>query len=150
MCLLAICVSSLEKCLFKSSVFFFFFFKVSHQWHMEFPRLGVESKLQLLAYATATAMPLLHPKPQPAAMPDPLTNGARPGIKPTPSWTLFRSFFFFFFFLGPYQWHMEIPKLGVKLEPQLPAYITATATPDIQAMSAAYTIPHSNAGSLIH
>ena len=26
-------------------------------WHMEVPRLGVESELQLLAYATATAMP---------------------------------------------------------------------------------------------
>ena len=28
-----------------------------HQWHMEVPRLGVESELQLLAYTTATAMP---------------------------------------------------------------------------------------------
>ena len=28
-----------------------------HPWHMEIPRLGVESELQLLAYATATAMP---------------------------------------------------------------------------------------------
>ena len=27
-----------------------------HLWHMEFPRLGVESELQLLAYATATAV----------------------------------------------------------------------------------------------
>ena len=26
-----------------------------HSWHMEVPRLGVESKLQLLAYTTATA-----------------------------------------------------------------------------------------------
>ena len=28
-----------------------------HPQHMEVPRLGVESELQLLAYATATAMP---------------------------------------------------------------------------------------------
>ena len=28
-----------------------------HLWHMEVPRLGVESEMQLLAYATATAMP---------------------------------------------------------------------------------------------
>ena len=28
-----------------------------HQWHMEVPRLGIESELQLLAYTTATAMP---------------------------------------------------------------------------------------------
>ena len=27
-----------------------------HQWHMEVPRLGAKSELQLLAYATATAM----------------------------------------------------------------------------------------------
>ena len=28
-----------------------------HLWHMEVPRLGVESELQLMAYATTTAMP---------------------------------------------------------------------------------------------
>ena len=28
-----------------------------HLWHMEVPSLGVESELQLWAYATATAMP---------------------------------------------------------------------------------------------
>ena len=38
--------------------------------------------------------------------------------------------FFSFFFLGPYLWHMEIPGLGVKSEPQLPANITVTAMPD--------------------
>ena len=35
--------------------FFFCFFWGLHQWHMEVPRLGVESELQLLAYTTATA-----------------------------------------------------------------------------------------------
>ena len=35
-----------------------------------------------------------------------------------------------FFFLGPYLQHMEIPSLGVKLELQLLAYTTATATLD--------------------
>ena len=30
--------------------------------------------------------------------------------------------------------HMEVPGLGVKLEPQLPAYATATATPNLQHM----------------
>ena len=29
--------------------------------------------------------------------------------------------------LGLHAWHMEVPKLGVKLELQLPAYTTATA-----------------------
>ena len=35
---------------------FFLVFLGLHAWHMEVPRLGVESDLQLLAYATATAM----------------------------------------------------------------------------------------------
>ena len=33
----------------------------------------------------------------------------------------------FFVFLGPYPWHMEIPRLGVKSELKLLAYVTATA-----------------------
>ena len=37
--------------------FFLFFFLGPHPWHVEVPRLGVESELQLLAYATATATP---------------------------------------------------------------------------------------------
>ena len=36
----------------------------------------------------------------------------------------------FFFFLGLYLQYMEVPRLGVKSELQLPAYATATATPD--------------------
>ena len=38
-------------------------------------------------------------------------------------------FFFFFSFLGPHPWHTEIPRLGVELELQLPAYTTATWAP---------------------
>ena len=34
---------------------------------------------------------------------------------------------FFYLFLGPHPWHMEVPRIGVKSEPQLPAYTTATA-----------------------
>ena len=38
---------------------------------------------------------------------------------------LFLFFWFFFFcFLGPYEWHMEVPRPGVKLELQLPTYTT--------------------------
>ena len=37
-------------------------------------------------------------------------------------------FFVFLSFLGPHLWHMEFPRLGVKLELQLPAYTTATAS----------------------
>ena len=35
-----------------------------------------------------------------------------------------------FVFLVPHPPHMEVPRLGVKSELQLPAYATATATPD--------------------
>ena len=38
--------------------------------------------------------------------------------------------FFFFVFLGLHPWHTEVPKLGVKSELWLLAYITATAMPD--------------------
>ena len=34
---------------------------------------------------------------------------------------------FFFFFLGPQLRHMKVPRLGIELEPQLPAYTTGTA-----------------------
>ena len=37
---------------------------------------------------------------------------------------------FFPFFLLPHLQHMEVPSLGVESEPRLPAYATATATPD--------------------
>ena len=39
------------------SLFFGLFVLGPHPQHMEVPRLGVESELQLLAYATATATP---------------------------------------------------------------------------------------------
>ena len=62
-----------------------------HLWHLEVPRLGVESKLQLLAYATATAMrdlthicDLYHGSQQHWM----LTHWARPGIDPSSSWIL--------------------------------------------------------------
>ena len=37
--------------------------------------------------------------------------------------------FYFFVFLGLHPQHMEVPRLGTKLELQLPAYTTATVTP---------------------
>ena len=36
-----------------------------------------------------------------------------------------------FSFLGPRPHHMEVPRLGIGWEPQLPAYTTATTTPDL-------------------
>ena len=47
----------------------------------------------------------------------------------------FWDFFFFFFcllsFAGQQPWHMEVPRQGVQLELQLPAYTTATKTWDL-------------------
>ena len=40
----------------------------------------------------------------------------------------------FFVFLGPHPWHMEVPRLRVKLEPQLLVFITARATPDLSCI----------------
>ena len=40
-------------------------------------------------------------------------------------------FFFFFVFLGPHPQRMEVPRLRVQLELQLPAYTTATAMWDL-------------------
>ena len=52
------CVSTGKRVFLVFWVFFFFFlFFVLHSWHMEVPRLGVESELQMLAYTTATATP---------------------------------------------------------------------------------------------
>ena len=53
-------------------------------------------------------------------------------------WVLFFCFVlffsFFFFLLEPHPWHMEVPRLGVKLDLQLLAYTTATATQDLSCV----------------
>ena len=40
----------------------------------------------------------------------------------------FSFYFFFFFLIWLHLWHMEVPRPGVKLELQLPAYPIGTAT----------------------
>ena len=57
--------------------------------------------------------------------------------------------FFFFFFLGPHPLHIEVPRLGVETELQLPAY-THQQPSGIRALSSTYTTPHSNTRSLTH
>ena len=47
-------------------------------------------------------------------------------------------FFLFFVFLGPHVWHMEVPRLEVKMELKLLAYTTATATPDLSLICDLY------------
>ena len=70
-----------------------FFFLGPHLWHMKVSRLGVKLEMQLLAYATATAMPypscicnLHHSSWQTRS----LTHWARPRIKHASSWMLVR------------------------------------------------------------
>ena len=46
------------------SFFFFFFLMRPHPRHLEVPRLGVESELQLLTYTTAHSSPLSEAKDQ--------------------------------------------------------------------------------------
>ena len=44
--------------------------------------------------------------------------------------------------------HMEVLRLGIKLELQLLAYIPQPQQLEIQAVSVTYTTAHGNAGSL--
>ena len=73
--------------------FSFFSFLGPHLQHMEVPRLGVKSELQVSAYTTATATSDLscicdlHYSSRQCRSP---THWARPGIEPASSWILVR------------------------------------------------------------
>ena len=49
-------------------------------------------------------------------------------------------FFAFYCFLGPHPWLVEIPRLGVEFELQLPAYTTAIATSDLSLTCNLYSL----------
>ena len=74
-------------------LFLFLFFLGLHPQHMEVPRLGLESELQLLAYVTATAMPApsracdLYHSSQQCWVLNPLSEAR---IEPATSWFLVR------------------------------------------------------------
>ena len=53
----------------------------------------------------------------------------------------FLSFLFSIAFLGMYLQHMEVLRLGVELELQLPAYTTTTAMPDLSHICDRYCSP---------
>ena len=81
----------------KNNAFLFSFvcFLGLHSQHVEVPRLGVQSELQLPAYATATATQdprrhvcNLHHSSQQHQILNPLSHWARAGIEPTTSWFL--------------------------------------------------------------
>ena len=44
------------------------------------------------------------------------------------------NYLFIYCFLGPLPWHMEVSRLGVELELQLPPYTTATAMQDLSCL----------------
>ena len=58
-------------------------------------------------------------------------------------------FFFFFLFLGYHQQHVEVPRLGIQSELQLPAHTVATTT-QVPSCVCTYTTAHINTGSLTH
>ena len=71
----------------------YYFLGGLHPQHMEVPRLGVESELQLLAYATATATGSRAASANYTAADGnarSLTHWARPGMEPASSWILVR------------------------------------------------------------
>ena len=72
-------------------------------------------------------LPFSLPSFLPSFLPSPST--ILPSFFP-PSLLSFLPSFLFFLFLGLPPRHMEVPRLGVALELWLPAYSTATATPD--------------------
>ena len=74
-------------------VYLFICFLGPHLWHMEAPRLGFKSELQLPAYTTATAHQIqVASETYTTAQSNvgSLTHWARPGIKPATSWFLVR------------------------------------------------------------
>ena len=56
------------------------------------------------------------------------------------------TFFFFFKLLGPHLWLMEVPRLELELEVQLPSFTTVAATSDPSRIC---DLP-CNSGSLTH
>ena len=65
---------------------------------------------------------------------------------------LYFTFFFFFSFLGPrHLQHMEVPRIGVKLQLQLLVYTIATTTTTWDPILICYyTTAHGNTNLLTH
>ena len=113
--------------------------------------IGAVATGLLQSHSNTGSKPRLQSTPQLTATPDPQPTEQGQGLNPQPHGSssdslttepqrelLFLFFYFLFLFLffvflpflGPLPQHMEVPRLGVKLELQLPAYTTATAMQD--------------------
>ena len=131
---------------FLSCFLFFFFFLGLHLWRMEIPGLGVKSELQLLAYALATAMQDLghvcdlRSSSWQCWILTPLRKARdHTCILMNTSWVPFcwatirtpeRYLLIDFFFKASPERYGSSWGRGVKLEQQLLACTTVTATPD--------------------
>ena len=133
----------------KTALWVFFFLLGLHPWHMEVPRLEVESELQLLAYTTATATQDLscacdlYRSSQQHQVPNPLKETRDwTRILMDSSWTtqrelswvfflLFIYVFIYLLILGPHLRHVEVSRLGVelKLRPGPMPQLVATPVP---------------------
>ena len=71
-------------------LFCFVCFLEPHVWHVEVPRLGVKSELQLIGTATATATASSATDTEAHSNTGSLTHWAKPVIKPASSWILVR------------------------------------------------------------
>ena len=82
----------MRKIIFFLLFIFLFIFLGLHPWHMEVPRLGVKSELQLLglchSHSNARSKPYLWPTPTAHGNTRSLTHWAGLGIKPPYSWIL--------------------------------------------------------------
>ena len=127
--------------LFIYYLFFLSFFLGPHPWHMEVARLGVESELQWLAFATAAGTQDLshtcdlHQSSWQRQILNPLSQARdQTCILMDTSWVCYCSFIYYldkFCFLQLHPLHVEVPSLGLESELQLLAYATATTTQDL-------------------
>jgi len=116
-CCMTTAVLTVIDTLFYYFIYYFFFFW-PHPQHMDVPWPGIKSKLQL--------------RPRPQLQQCWILSSLGHSGNSDALFYLFYLFilFLFFCFLGPFLRHMEVPRPGVDSELQLPAYTTATATPD--------------------
>ena len=139
----------------------FGFFSGPHPQHMEVPRLGVESELQLPAYATATAIPVpsyvcnLHHRSWQYRIPNPLSKARdQTHNLMVPRWIHFYCakvenpcFFVLFCFLG---WHPRHRKVQGSNHSYSQRPLPQPQKHQIQDMSVTYTTAHGKARSLTH
>ena len=115
-------------------------------WSSRKQRIPVSGLWQRhLAYCARVGVSAMSPPPVS------LTWGSHPRCQKSEGFILVYPPPFFFVFLVSHLWQLEVPRLGVESEMQLPACTTATATRDPSlCRSVTYTAAQGNARSLTH